>query len=209
MTKVRPYLDPNVITSLRLPMAPVAVAFLLTDTVWGTIVAAILALGLELSDLLDGYIARKYGVVTDFGKLYDPFSDSFTRFTLFLGFYAIDVATLWMIIAIFYRDAAISFFRTVAATRDVIVAARPSGKFKAVVQGVGTQIVFVALVLLELWPEWSPYIGWVPWWTMFTMTIVTIYSFFDYFRGNLPTLRDAWENRPILRRKRKPDGEAE
>lgn len=192
-------IDPNLITSLRLPLAPVAVALLVTGTTWGTVAAAVLALGLEISDLADGYIARKYGRVTDFGKLYDPFSDAFTRYTLFLGLYAIEVASLWMVIAIFYRDAAISFFRTVAATRDVVVAARPSGKIKAVVQGVGTQVIMVLLVLHQLFPEW-PIADW-PWWVMLVITLATILSFFDYFRGNLPTLRDAWENRP-LRKKR-------
>jgi len=192
-------IDPNVITSLRLPLAPVAVAFLVTGTVWGTVVAAVLALGLEVSDVLDGYVARRYGRVTDFGKLYDPFSDAFTRYTLFLGLYAIDVASLWMVIAIFYRDAAISFFRTVAATRDVVVAARPTGKLKAVVQGVGVQIIMVLLVFQKTMPELR--LGSAPWWVMFVITIVTVASFFDYFRGNLPTLRDAWENRPLKRRR--------
>jgi CDP-diacylglycerol--glycerol-3-phosphate 3-phosphatidyltransferase len=194
--------DPNIITSMRLPMAPVAVAFLVTGTIWGTIVAAILALLLEVSDLLDGYIARRYHQVTDFGKLYDPFSDAFTRYTLFLGLYAIGVAQLWMVIAIFYRDAAISFFRTVAATREVVVAARPSGKIKALFQGFGMQFIFGFLVLSELYPEWQA-IQDVPYWIMFVITLVTIGSFLDYFRGNLPTLRDAWENRPLRRKKKK------
>lgn len=202
MAQQRAPIDPNVITSLRLPVAPVAVAFLVTQTLWGTIVAAILALLLELSDLLDGYVARRYHQVTDFGKLYDPFSDAFTRYTLFLGFYAIGVAQLWMIIAIFYRDASISFFRTVAASREVIVAARPSGKIKAVFQGVGTQIIMLFLVLDKLYPDW-PAIQRVPYWVMFVITLVTIASFLDYFRGNLPTLRDAWENRPLRRKKKK------
>ena len=194
----KPPIDPNVVTSLRLPLAPVAVALLVTGTVWGTIAAAVLALLLEASDLLDGYIARKYQRVTDFGKLYDPFSDAFTRYTLFLGLYAIDVATLWMVIAIFYRDAAISFFRTVAATRDVIMAARPSGKFKAIVQGVGTQLIMIFLVVEALWPELP--VETVPYWLMLFITLVTVASFFDYFRGNLPTLRDAWTNRPLRKK---------
>src|SRR5690606_18497506 len=94
-TMPRPPIDPNVVTSLRLPLAPVAVALLVTGEVWGILAAAVLALLLELSDLLDGYLARRYQRVTDFGKLYDPFSDSFTRYTLFLGFYHIEVASLW------------------------------------------------------------------------------------------------------------------
>lgn len=199
-------IDPNLITSLRLPVAPVAVAFLVTGTVWGTITAAALALVLELTDLLDGWMARRYGQVTDFGKLYDPFSDAFTRYTLFLGLYAIGVAHLWMIIAIFYRDASVNFFRQVAATRDEVVAARTSGKIKAVVQGSGTQVIFLFLVLHKLYPEWQT-IADVPYWVMFAITLVTLASLVDYFRGNLPTLRDAWRNRPLRRRKKKKKGE--
>ncbi len=191
-------INPNTVTSLRLPLAPLAVACLVTDTVWGTVAAAVLAILLEVSDLLDGWIARRYEAVTDFGKLYDPFSDAFTRYTLFLGLYAIEVAALWMVIAIFWRDAAISFFRTVAASRNEIVAARPSGKIKAVVQGAGTQVIFVLLVLGKLFPGWTPVLE-GPYWVMLVITLVTIASFFDYFRGNLPTLRAAWANRPVGR----------
>ena len=102
---------------------------------------------LEITDLLDGRIARSYGQVTSFGKLFDPFSDAFSRFTLFLGLYEIGVADLWMIVLIFYRDSSISFFRSVAAVRNVVLAARTSGKAKAIVQGVGTQVIFLLLVL--------------------------------------------------------------
>ena len=104
----KPPIDPNLITLARLPLAPLAVVFLVTDTMWGVVTAAVLALLLELTDLLDGKIARSYGVVTDFGKLFDPFSDAFSRYTLFLGLYAIGVADLWMIMAIFYRDSSVS-----------------------------------------------------------------------------------------------------
>lgn len=194
-------IDPNLVTTLRLPLAPLAVWFLLTGGTAGVVIAAVLSLVLELTDVADGWLARRYQSVSDFGKLYDPFSDAFTRYTLFLGLYAYDhgggthVADLWMVIAIFYRDASISFFRQVAAVRNVVTAARQSGKIKAIVQGVGTQVVLFALVAHAFWPE----IGFdrVPWWTMLIMTLVTIASFVDYFVGHLPMLRDAWSNRPV------------
>ena len=190
-------IDPNIVTSMRLPLAPLAVACLITETMWGTIAAAVLSLALELTDVADGWIARKYRQVTDFGALYDPFSDAFTRYTLFLGLYAIHVADLWMVIAIFYRDASINFFRTIAATRNVVLAARKSGTIKAVVQGVGTQVIFVILVLQRLFPEWP--LASIPWWTMLVVTTVTVASFVDYFTGNITILRDAWQNRPVKR----------
>ena len=188
-------IDPNVITTIRLPLAPLVVVFLVTGTLWGTVVAAFLAVILEVTDLLDGWIARRYGIVTDFGALYDPFSDAFCRYTVFLGLYAIGVADLWMVIAIFYRDSAISFFRTVAANRNVVLGARWSGKAKALVQGFGTQIIFGFLVLHHLFPTWP--ISTLPWWTMLLITLLTIASFVDYFVGTWRVLADAWANKPV------------
>ena len=164
------------------------------DTQGGFIAAMVLALVLEITDILDGQIARKYNIVTQFGKLYDPFSDAFCRYTLFLGLYAIDAASLWMILVIFYRDSSISFFRSVAASNNVVVGARKSGKIKAIVQGVGVQVCFLFLVLDKMYAvDWF---GSVPWWSMVVVTIVTALSFVDYFFGYLPILRKAWNETP-------------
>jgi len=192
----QPPINPNFLTAARLPLAPLAVVFMVQDEPWAFLVAALLAILLEITDIMDGQVARRYGAVTNFGKLFDPFSDAFCRFTLFLGLYAIGVADLWMIMVIFYRDASISFFRTVAAVRNVVLAARPSGKLKAIVQGVGTQVIFVALV----WFAYQPSQTWlepIPWWTMVVITVVTGASFFDYFFGNLKILRAAWSDKPL------------
>lgn len=191
----QPPISPNVLTAARLPIAPLAVVFMVEGAPWALGVAAVLAILLELTDLADGWLARKYGAVTAFGKLFDPFSDAFCRYTLFLGMYAIEVADLWMVMLIFYRDASISFFRSVAAVRQVVLAARPSGKLKAVVQGVGTQIIFLALVVHAYQPSLA-WLAQVPWWTMLVITVVTVGSFFDYFLGNLKILQDAWSDVP-------------
>lgn len=192
----RPLISANALTAARLPLAPLAVVLLLSDSVAGIIGAALLSLVLEITDLMDGRIARSYGQVSAFGKLFDPFSDAFCRFTLFLGLYAIGVADLWMILVIFYRDSSISFIRSVAAVRNVVVSARTSGKVKAVVQGVGTQIVFVALVIRAWFPE-LPLPATTEWWTMLAMTVVTFGSFIDYFLGTWPILRAAWDDAPV------------
>jgi CDP-diacylglycerol--glycerol-3-phosphate 3-phosphatidyltransferase len=188
---MQPPINPNIITAMRLPLAPLTVVFMVQGETWALVVAALLAILLELTDFADGYVARQYGAVTNFGKLFDPFSDAFCRFTLFLGMYAIGVADLWMVMIIFYRDASISFIRSVAAIRSVVVAARPSGKFKAIVQGTGTQVIFIALVLAAVFPE-STWLMEVPWWTMLVVTMVTAASFVDYLAGNLELLSAAW-----------------
>ncbi|MBX2801388.1 MAG: CDP-alcohol phosphatidyltransferase family protein [Myxococcales bacterium] len=189
-------INPNLVTALRLPLAPVAVAFMTAGTTWGYVTAAVLALVLEITDIADGVIARRYGMVTTFGKLFDPFSDAFCRFMLFLGLLAIGTADLWMILVIFARDSSISFLRSIAAVRNVVLSARFSGKLKAVVQGVGTQLIFLTLVLLAVAPELGiP--ATLPWWTMAVITVVTFGSFVDYFWGNLPILRAAWYDLPL------------
>jgi CDP-diacylglycerol--glycerol-3-phosphate 3-phosphatidyltransferase len=185
-------IDPNLITLFRLPLAPIAVAILIgVPGPTGAAITLALSLVLEATDALDGWVARKYGIVSDFGKLFDPFSDAFARFTLFLGLYAIGIADLWMILVIFYRDSSISFFRSVAASNQVVIAARQSGKIKALVQAFGVNTILFLLVLrgLDLAPAWMDAI---PWWIMFVTTLVTGASFFDYLAGAWPALRSAW-----------------
>jgi CDP-diacylglycerol--glycerol-3-phosphate 3-phosphatidyltransferase len=189
-----PPIHPNTVTAARLPLAPLAVVFLLQGTVTGYLIAAVIALALEATDILDGWIARKYEVVSDFGKLFDPFSDAFCRFTLFMGLYAIGQADLWMILAIYYRDSSVAFLRTIAATQRIVIAARVSGKVKAIVQGVGTQICFIALVMAALYPENAEAYAQVPWWTMLIITMVTLYSQVDYFWYNRHIMQAAWSS---------------
>lgn len=189
-------IDPNLVTLLRLPLAPIALACLvLLDAPLGPGLALGLSLLLEATDALDGWIARRYNVVSDFGKLFDPFSDAFSRFTLFLGMYAIGAADLWMILVIFYRDSSISFFRSVAATRRQVMAARPTGKIKAIVQafGVNTILLFLTMEPTVSMPKTLAHL---PWWVMFVVTAVTAVSFFDYLYGAWPVLSGAWKREP-------------
>ncbi len=188
----RPPLHPNVVTAARLPLAPLAVVALVWGGTAGFAVAAALALLLEFTDLADGWIARRYGVVSDFGKLFDPFSDAFSRFTLFLGLYAIDHADLWMILAIYYRDSTVAFMRSVAATRNVIVSARTSGKLKAIVQGVGTQVAFLSLLAHSLGAPGGDLWLQVPWWVMLVVTVATLMSLVDYLVGTWPIVSSVW-----------------
>jgi CDP-diacylglycerol--glycerol-3-phosphate 3-phosphatidyltransferase len=181
---------------LRLPLAPLAVYALVTGHLGGIYTAVALALLLEVSDIADGFVARKYNIVTTFGKLYDPFSDAFSRYTLFLGFYAVGVADLWMVLAIFYRDSSVSFLRSIGATRNVVIAARTSGKVKAIIQGVGTQVVFLFLILPEFTPLSQDNANEFAKSVMLFITLATVASFFDYFWGNRSLIRGAWNDTP-------------
>lgn len=101
----------------------------------------------ELTDALDGHFARKYNQVTELGKLIDPMADSISRLSVFLTFTAPPVSVPMILVFLFlYRDSIISTLRTVCALKGVALAARPSGKIKAVIQA----IVAFAIVLMMI-----------------------------------------------------------
>jgi len=105
----------------------------------------------ELSDLCDGYVARKYGSVTDFGKVLDPMADSIYRISVFLTFTLPPVNLPMILVFIFfYRDSVLSTLRTICALKGFALAARPSGKLKAVVQGVAGFFIILLLIPYSL-----------------------------------------------------------
>ncbi|MCF7954037.1 MAG: CDP-alcohol phosphatidyltransferase family protein, partial [Spirochaetales bacterium] len=87
---------------------------------------------IELSDVLDGYIARKYNCVTDLGKVMDPFADVFSRLTYFVCFTVSGIMPAWVFLIILYRELGVTFLRMVMIKRGTAMAASIYGKFKAV-----------------------------------------------------------------------------
>jgi CDP-diacylglycerol--glycerol-3-phosphate 3-phosphatidyltransferase len=100
----------------------------------------------EFSDALDGYLARKYNQVTDFGKILDPMADIIYRISVFLTFTLEPIKVPMIFIFVFlYRDSVTSTLRTICALRGFALAARMSGKIKAVIQAI---CAFTILVLM-------------------------------------------------------------
>jgi len=105
----------------------------------------------ELSDFLDGYVARKYNQVTDLGKILDPMADRLARLGIFLIFTLPPLHLPMMIVFMFlYRDFIISSLRTVCALKGFVLAARMSGKVKAIIQGFSLFITVWSLLLFQL-----------------------------------------------------------
>jgi CDP-diacylglycerol--glycerol-3-phosphate 3-phosphatidyltransferase len=151
---------PNILTLLRLLSAPVFLAlfFGLGEVCsprdqW---IRLLVCLGLvilsEVSDALDGYFARKYKQVSDFGKLMDPYADSAFRLTVLFSFAGSSHkwVPLWMVVVLLYRDILTSVVRTFAMKRGVVVAARVSGKLKAISQAAAIISVLVIAAVQEL-----------------------------------------------------------
>lgn len=105
----------------------------------------------ELSDVCDGYFARRYNEVTDLGKILDPMADSIYRISLFLTFTLPPIRLPLVLIFIFlYRDSIISTLRTICALKGFALAARPSGKLKAAIQAIAAFMVILLLIPYSL-----------------------------------------------------------
>jgi CDP-diacylglycerol---glycerol-3-phosphate 3-phosphatidyltransferase len=105
----------------------------------------------ELSDAFDGYLARKYNQVTDLGKILDPMADSIYRISVFLTFTLEPVKLpVGLVFVFLYRDSVISTLRTICALKGFALAARPSGKLKAVIQAIAAFIVLCLMFLNAL-----------------------------------------------------------
>ncbi len=185
---------PNILTLVRIGLSPVFIVFFMINNFWSLLVCIGLFAILEITDLLDGRIARKYGQITDFGKLMDPYADSISRFTIFLSFLSVGLAPLWVIAIFFYRDVLVSVIRVFSIKEGVVVAARKSGKTKAWVQALGISLVLLLLLLQKTHVYANPltvsHIQ-VTAIIIFLAAMVTLWSAIDYWNGNKSVVLDA------------------
>lgn len=127
-------------------MIPVFLFFLLTDyagncSKWIAVIVFILA---SLTDFLDGHIARKYNLVTNFGKFMDPLADKLLVCSAMICFIELDKLPAWIVIIIIGREFIISGFRLIAAENGIVIAANYWGKFKTV-----SQMIMIILLMLD------------------------------------------------------------
>jgi CDP-diacylglycerol--glycerol-3-phosphate 3-phosphatidyltransferase len=132
----------------------------------------------ELTDAFDGMLARGLGAVSNFGKLFDPFSDSVYRLTAFLTLLLAGAFPWWAFLALLFRDVAVSYIRVFEATHGNVRAARLSGKIKAIVQGVGLIVLTVFAIYGAQWD--TAMIKPAMLFTYIAIVGVTLWSLFDY-----------------------------
>ena len=180
---------PNKLTILRLVFIPFYVFFLMTDFFSFTShVALVLFMLASFTDLLDGKIARKYNLITDFGKFADPLADKILVVAGMVCFVALWRLPVWVCILILSREFAVSGFRLVAAAKGTVIAASYWGKFKTAFQMAMICLMTFDMERLVLEKGWSP----VVWNVYHIVTVVIMYvalaltfiSMIDYFYKN-------------------------
>ncbi len=139
----------------------------------------------EISDLLDGHLARKNNQVTELGKLLDPMADSIFRISVFLTFtQGLVQLPLLLVFVFFYRDSIISTLRTLCALRGVALAARTSGKIKAVIQAVSAFFILIALTFHAQGLISLEELKNISFYSALTAAIYTVYSGVEYITAN-------------------------
>ena len=125
---------PNKITTARVFMIPLFLIVYLSSIPYSNIIAGIIFIIASLSDTLDGYIARKHNLVTNFGKLIDPLADKLLVISALICLVEKGLLTSWFVIIIIGREFIISGFRLVAVETGTVIAASPWGKLKTIFQ---------------------------------------------------------------------------
>ena len=135
---------PNQLTMARIFAIP---AFIIVLMMGFRVTATIIFIAAALTDMLDGKIARKYNLVTNFGKLMDPLADKLLTMSAFICFVGLGDIPAWMVIVILGREFIITGMRQVAAAEGIVIAAGWSGKIKTV-----CQMIAIPLIMLNNWP---------------------------------------------------------
>lgn len=145
--------------------------------------ALIMVLGFMLTDFLDGKLARAMGEVSTLGKYLDPFSDKISNMTIFMCFIATGYAPVWMVALIYFRESSVETLRTLAASENIIMPARRSGKWKTALQGIGIVAILVGALdpMRGVIPNYDEVWNVFPIAVMGVITAITIISGIDYF----------------------------
>lgn len=177
---------PNKLTTFRVILIPFFVFFLLAPYFegYGNYVALAIFIVASLTDLADGKIARKYNLVTNFGKFMDPLADKLLVSSALICLVELKLLPGWMVIIIISREFIISGFRLVAANSGVVIAAGYWGKFKTTFQ----MLMVISLILnLYLQNEILNYVSIVLTYVALALTII---SLVDYIVKNKSVLSE-------------------
>ncbi|GAB4186554.1 MAG: CDP-diacylglycerol--glycerol-3-phosphate 3-phosphatidyltransferase [Simkaniaceae bacterium] len=147
----------------------------------------------ELSDFFDGFFARRWDQVTELGKILDPMADSIARISVFLTFTQGMIKLPLLLVFVFlYRDSIISTLRTVCALRGVALAARISGKIKAVVQAIAAFVIVILMIPYTLGMLSQSFLQICSLYIVSAAAAYTLYSGIEYIYANRLYIKKAW-----------------
>jgi len=188
---------PNKLTIARLLLTVVFLIILHSNISYKETAALVVFLIAGITDHLDGRIARKNNMITNFGILMDPLADKILTCTAFISFVELQILPAWMVVIIVTRELAITGLRLLAASKNIVLAAEKMGKHKTTSQ----IVAIIAILILISYQQWgeagrtifeypllgAPWIAWFPKLSVWIAVILTVISGGYYL----------WRNRQI------------
>lgn len=182
---------PNKLTIFRIILIPFLLVFILFDFIPLDIqirryIATLIFIVASATDALDGHIARKYNLITNFGKFMDPLADKLLVTSTMIALISIEDAIVplkaWVVILIIAREFFMTGFRTIAMEKNVVIAAGNSGKLKTIFQ-----MFMIIFLLLNINNIIFIYISYI---LIIISVFLTIYSLIEYVTKNISVLKD-------------------
>ena len=175
---------PNKLTIFRVILIPFFVFFLLAPYFegYGNYIAVAIFIVASITDFLDGKIARKYNLVTNFGKFMDPLADKLLVCSALICLIQLELIPAWVVIIIIAREFIISGFRLVASDNGVVIAASYWGKFKT-----AFQMLTVIVLILNIPNKVFTILGTA---LIYVSLALTVISLIDYIAKNKDVLKD-------------------
>jgi CDP-diacylglycerol--glycerol-3-phosphate 3-phosphatidyltransferase len=185
----------NKLTVLRIILTFVFMFFLFTSGLWAKVASLVIFIFAAISDYLDGMLAKKRNMITDFGRLMDPIADKILVLAAFVAFVQMQLIDAWMFVIIVSREILITSLRLFALNKGKVLSATRSGKHKTLSQML---VIFSILGFIVFKEIMLAYFTWNPYWEKifrqgiyilmaFTMAL-TLYSGLSYL----------WDNRKII-----------
>jgi len=168
---------PNTLTFTRLVSIPIVLICLSFPGRWGSFLAALFFVLASVTDILDGFFARKYGTVTVLGKLLDPLVDKLLVSLTMIMLIPLDRIPVWIVIVIIAREIALTGLRGIAIGEGIVIQASALGKYKTILQSVALGGLCLHYVYFGINFH---VVGMVFLWGAL---ILTLWSGWDYFRG--------------------------
>lgn len=181
---------PNRLTIARIFLTFVFMFFAFHVGLTPKIIALAVFLLASFTDFYDGYYAKKYNLISDFGKIMDPIADKFLVLTAFFTFMVMHLIQAWMFIVILVREVTVTFIRLQAMRRGKVLAAEQAGKIKTVLQIVTISIILIFMVFAQtdLPGHRSALLGQFNQWVidplMFVVVAVTLFSGVSFLWNN-------------------------
>lgn len=174
---------PNLLTSIRILLIPVFIFLFLSPGPIRSVWAAVIFTMASLTDLLDGYLARRWKQITRLGKLLDPIADKLLILSALILLVDFNRVSAWIAIVLIGREVAVTGLRAIASSEGIVISAEPMGKYKLAIQ--------VAAVVLLILDYQAPYVHFRAWGTalLWISMILSVSSAIQYGMRYLTLIR--------------------